>query len=240
MRAFCRLPRPRNDGNARQGRTLDGNLRARALPASRAARPPRAIRSDTPFGKRPDQRPAPAFPGQSFALSRLSRRRGWRQLYGEPLEHRLAPIVDAGRARLRAVGERLQQIGQLGIPVLFHEARHLVGPAAAARLANDRQRRLSHVGQSERTVARHLPHLQVLAPQLPNRSAAAGGVTGDRVPRLKKDLGNAAILARRWRHAFSDSWPRGDAGSAALARCFDANDFCLIFVSARSVAFLAN
>jgi hypothetical protein len=45
------------------------------------------------------------------------------------------------------------------------------------------------------------------------------------VPRLKKILGNAAILARRWHHAFSDSWLGGDTGSAALARCSDANSF---------------
>ena len=105
--------RPEGDGNGRQGRALDGNLRARALRASRTGRPPRAIRSDTPFGKRPDQRPAPAFPGQSFALSRLSRRRGWRELYGQPFEHRLAAVMDAGRARLRAIGEGLQQVGCL-------------------------------------------------------------------------------------------------------------------------------
>ena len=152
---------------------------------------PRGIRSDTPFGMRPDQRPAPAFPGQSFALSRLSRRRGWRELYGQPFEHRLAPIVDAGRARLRA---SLQQIGQLGIPVLFHEARHLVGPAAAARLANDRQRQLSHVGQSERTVARHLPHLQVLAPHSPFGRPRPGG-RWDRARYLEKILGGTAIPA---------------------------------------------
>jgi hypothetical protein len=34
-------------------------------------------------------------------------------LYGQPLEHRLAPIVDAGRARLRAGGEGVKQIAQL-------------------------------------------------------------------------------------------------------------------------------
>src|SRR5271166_1055743 len=68
-------------------------------------------------------------------------------------EYRPAPIVDAGRAHLRAVGERLQQIGQLGVAVPFHEARHIIGLATAARLADDRQRRVSHVGQGERAVA---------------------------------------------------------------------------------------
>jgi hypothetical protein len=34
--------------------------------------------------------------------------------------------MDAGGARLRAVGERLKQIGQLRVAVLFHEARQFV------------------------------------------------------------------------------------------------------------------
>ena len=58
-------------------------------------------------------------------------------------EHRLAPIVDTGRARFRAIGERLKQIGQLSVAMLFDEPRHIVGPATAARLAHDSIGRLS-------------------------------------------------------------------------------------------------
>jgi hypothetical protein len=59
-------------------------------------------------------------------------------LYGQPFEHRPAPIVDTGRARFRASCERLKQISQLGVAMLFHEPRHIVDPTSAARLANDR------------------------------------------------------------------------------------------------------
>ena len=44
-------------------------------------------------------------------------------------------MVDADRARLGAVGERLKQIGQLGVAMFFHEPRHVVRPATGARLA---------------------------------------------------------------------------------------------------------
>jgi hypothetical protein len=80
-------------------------------------------------------------------------------LYGQPFEHRPAPIVDAGRARLRAIGERLKQICQLGVAMLFHEPRHVVGPVTAARLANDRQRGVTKVGKDDRAVARHRSRL---------------------------------------------------------------------------------
>ena len=76
-------------------------------------------------------------------------------LYGQPFEHRLAPVVDTGRARFRAIGKRLKQIGQLGVAMLFNEPRHVVGPATAARLADDRQRGVTKVGQDDRAVARH-------------------------------------------------------------------------------------
>jgi hypothetical protein len=56
----------------------------------------------------------------------------------KPFEYGAAPIVDGGWARLRAAGERLQQIGQLGVAVPFHKARHTIDPATAARLADDR------------------------------------------------------------------------------------------------------
>jgi len=38
--------------------------------------------------------------------------------------NRLAPVVDAGRARLRAIGERRKQIGQLRVAVLLYEPGH--------------------------------------------------------------------------------------------------------------------
>ena len=82
-------------------------------------------RCDAPKLMRPNERAAPVFSGQSAAISGLSRRRGL-ELYGQPFEHRLAPIVDAGRARFRAIGERLKQIGQLVVAMLFHEPRHIV------------------------------------------------------------------------------------------------------------------
>jgi hypothetical protein len=37
------------------------------------------------------------------------------------LVHRLAPVVDAGRARLGTIGECLQQVGQLGVGMLLKE-----------------------------------------------------------------------------------------------------------------------
>ena len=58
----------------------------------------------------------------------------------------------SGRARFRAIGERLKQIGQLGVAMLFHEPRHIVDPATAARLADDRQRGVTKVGQDDRAV----------------------------------------------------------------------------------------
>jgi hypothetical protein len=63
--------------------------------------------------------------------------------------------VDTRRARFRAIGERLKQIGQRGVAMLFHEPRHIVGPTSAARLADDRQRGVTKIGQDDRAVARH-------------------------------------------------------------------------------------
>ena len=37
--------------------------------------------------------------------------------------------------------------------MLFHEPRHIVGPATAARLLDDRQRGITRVGQDDRAVA---------------------------------------------------------------------------------------
>ena len=71
-------------------------------------------------------------------------------LYDQPFKHRLAPIVDADRARLLAVGERQEQVGQLRVAVLLDEPRHRVAPAPAVRLTDDRQGRATKVGQDYR------------------------------------------------------------------------------------------
>ena len=52
-------------------------------------------------------------------LRRVKRRDDQGRL--KPLVSRLAPVVDAERARLGAVGQRLQKIGQLRVPVRFHQ-----------------------------------------------------------------------------------------------------------------------
>jgi hypothetical protein len=69
------------------------------------------------------------------------RRGGAGALREQLLVHRLAPVVDAGRARLLAVGQRQKQVGELGIAVLIHESGCGIAPAPAGRLADDRQRR---------------------------------------------------------------------------------------------------
>jgi hypothetical protein len=55
--------------------------------------------------------------------------------------------MDAGGARLRAVGERLKQIGQLRVAVLFHEARQFV----ASRVGHTARRRSTAPGYEGRT-----------------------------------------------------------------------------------------
>ena len=50
---------------------------------------------------------------------------------------RLASVVDAHRARLGAVGQYRQQIGEHGVLMLRHEPFHLVAPAPFARLADE-------------------------------------------------------------------------------------------------------
>jgi hypothetical protein len=70
---------------------------------------------------------------------------------------RLASVMDAGRARLRTVRERLQQVGQLRVAVDLHQPRHAVAPAPAARLTDDRECWPSDIGQDERAIARHGP-----------------------------------------------------------------------------------
>ena len=137
----CIMPPVSGEGTGGIGRAAGF---AAGLPRDalrRFARTPRALRRAEAHAAGPTA--APVFSGQSAAISGLSGRRGL-ELYGQPFQHRLAPIVDASRARLRAIGERLKQIGQLGVAVLLHEPRHIAGPTSAARLANYRQRRTAN------------------------------------------------------------------------------------------------
>jgi hypothetical protein len=60
--------------------------------------------------------------------------------YRKPLVDRLAPVVDAGRARLLTVGQHLQEVGQLGVAVRLTKPCHGIAAAPAARLAYDRER----------------------------------------------------------------------------------------------------
>ena len=65
----------------------------------------------------------------------------------EAFELRLASVVDAERARLLAIGEGHQELGQLGVgAVRGDEARDIVAPVPTASLAPDRKRRLADVG----------------------------------------------------------------------------------------------
>jgi hypothetical protein len=55
-------------------------------------------------------------------------------------------IVGADRARLLAVGERLQEVGQLGVGAMrSDEALDVKAPVPSAPLADDDERRLAHV-----------------------------------------------------------------------------------------------
>jgi len=84
------------------------------------------------------------------------RRGGASALWEQLLVHRLAPVVDAVRAPLLAVGQRQKQVGELGVAVLIDEPRNSVSPAPAARLADDRQRADSEeAGQAFRQEAGH-------------------------------------------------------------------------------------
>ena len=64
----------------------------------------------------------------------------------KPLVNRLAPVVDAGRARLGAIGECHQQVGQLGVAMLLDELCHGVAPAPGAWAADNRGRLPADVG----------------------------------------------------------------------------------------------
>jgi hypothetical protein len=62
----------------------------------------------------------------------------------EALELRLASVMDAERARLLSIGERHQQVGQLGVGAMRgDEAGDVVASVPAASLAADRERRMS-------------------------------------------------------------------------------------------------
>src|SRR5271169_5945517 len=101
---------------------------------------------------------------------------------------RILPCTDRGYwpSAPRAISERLQQAGHLGVAVPFHEARHIIGLVTAARLADDGQRRSKNVGQDERAVARHgsrplklrVLRLQPL-PAVAARISAAGALRYD-------------------------------------------------------------
>jgi hypothetical protein len=90
---------------------LDGSLHERAPCVRRGLRDLRARSAATRHRYAAGPAAAPAFPSQSFALSRLSRRRGGRELYGQSFEHRLAPVVDADRARRRGRANFLLILG---------------------------------------------------------------------------------------------------------------------------------
>ena len=49
----------------------------------------------------------------------------------------LAPVVEDGRARLRAVGKGVKQIDYLRVAVLIHEPHYAVASVPTARLADD-------------------------------------------------------------------------------------------------------
>ena len=58
-------------------------------------------------------------------------------------------------ARLRAIGERLKQIGQFGVAVLRLEPLHVVAAAPIARRADDGELRRAEVRQCECAASRH-------------------------------------------------------------------------------------
>ena len=114
--------------------------------------------------------------------------------------------MDAGRARLRAVGERLKQIGQLGVAMLLNEPRHVIGPAPAARLAYDRQSTLSDVGQGDRAVTRQVTS------SLRTPGSPTSGMQSVRVSSCPFELRAALALAKLYRDCSRD-----DGALAVLA-----------------------
>jgi hypothetical protein len=63
--------------------------------------------------------------------------------------------MDVGRPALWAAGERLKQIGEIGVAVPLDELCDIVPPVSAARLADEREERAANVGEDERSVAGH-------------------------------------------------------------------------------------
>jgi hypothetical protein len=61
--------------------------------------------------------------------------------------------MDAERARLGAIGEDVQELGQPGVAVFFHEAGDGVAAEPAAGFALDRERWDAEVGESVRVVS---------------------------------------------------------------------------------------
>ena len=67
-----------------------------------------------------------------------------RWLWQRLLIHRFAPVVDAGRAHLGAIGECHKQVGQLGVAMLLEGPRDGIAPVAWA--ADNRERLRPDVG----------------------------------------------------------------------------------------------
>jgi hypothetical protein len=75
---------------------------------------------------------------------------------------RILPPRRSNPARLGTVGERGQEVGQLRVPMLGHEAFHSIAPALPARLAQDGARRAAEVRQDQRAVAGMGPEIAAL------------------------------------------------------------------------------
>ena len=108
----------------------------------------------------------------------------------------------AGRAERRP-GEMLrdgqghEQLGQLGVAMLFHEPRHIVGPAPAARLADDRQGGVTKVGQGDRAVSRHPLRIAENMGTAKDRQAQASSLITAKRDRWRIAIDHAADRARR-------------------------------------------
>jgi hypothetical protein len=83
--------------------------------------------------------------------------------YREPFAPYLASIVDIGGLRLRAIADIRDQVEQLGVGT--------VPPAPAARLTDDRRRRLAHVrrGECARLGTENSPRRGVAPPRPPSK-----------------------------------------------------------------------
>jgi hypothetical protein len=91
--------------------------------------------------------------------------------------------------RFPAVRERHEEVGQLRVAMLLDEPRDVVAPASAARLAHERQGRLTDVGQGDRAVPRHGFEPTRTKPEAPMKQAAElGGERALRGARLHHDV----------------------------------------------------